>query len=1107
VTVDSLFGSLYSDPNDQPNPNSLTGIAITDLTHDASKGTWQYQPAAGGDWTVLNSSIASSASLTLKATDRLRFVPANDYVGAAPQLTVRLIENVTPTTGGSVNLSGALSPDSNYSSNTSTLNHEVKGGLLVKGLADVSEGTPAIFTVSLDAPMTDTITLSLDNNSNSTQSGDYTSNFNSTTTWDSSKVNVYTLSGSTRVVIAAPSGVVSIESLSKFYVSVPTTSDSIYEGAESFGLSASMTGSSSRDTSTILDNGRGVEYNDDATPKSSYSSDNDLMVDVTAITPVNEASEYAFFRVTGSSGDSLRLAVADVSTSLVAPRIYYAVDSTTSSASWTLYDGNGNTPAVPGAVGSGTGTVYVRVSVVSEQDDTYEGAETFKLTATSVTNSIKSDFDTTTIIDNGTGKKYGPDLTSGSPDESTSNLDDDRALMVTSYAPVNEGSTYHMFKVTGPAGAVLNLDLELPSSGNPATLAGFSVQYILDKSLSAVDSNWTTYTWNGTSGNRPTVPNGGETGEVYVRVNITSEMDDPAEGSEKFVLEATTLAGRSASGTGEILDDGLGGLYTGVWGSTEPTTTTGQLEDDRLRAINDRVSSPVVSTLTINVRSNDLTESGVSISDQIDLDPSTPNVADSQLVVAGQGTWNVVNGNVTYTRLSTFYADPNPITYAIRPTDRANFSKKTATIDVDFPVVTRPDFNTPAVPDSNVTIAVLANDTFGDAPVGAKLRFAGRSAGDQSDLVVPGQGTWSINPTTFAITFDPLPTFRGDPTPQSYVVEDADGNLSNPTLMTVTYQRTSQFVVQINDSFQSNATGFDVVVVDNVRAVGGIYPTIELASGVFVTPNRDDADLTVGRIGWTGAVGRFSRVQVDARSKPLTTGTMADISLVSSVTGSTGGNLEIRASDMSYSLAAGTYTLTSPIAGTNNGTVWFTETVGLQNQPFTPVADPTAVSNTASNSSPGGGLTNRSLSWTGTRQITLDSPTLVSLSKSVKLVHSTSTRTTQTTAGGKLVESSEALDLRPYTDWVLPGVPSSQVAVAPSGEKPELISVDRGINQISNFDFENVPEFQPIFVCGTSGNDEIHSSFLPTDVTIGIESPSGQGLSRPWSRSANSKKM
>jgi hypothetical protein len=1107
VTVDSLFGSLYSDPNDQPNPNSLTGIAITDLTHDASKGTWQYQPAAGGDWTVLNSSIASSASLTLKATDRLRFVPANDYVGAAPQLTVRLIENVTPTTGGSVNLSGALSPDSNYSSNTSTLNHEVKGGLLVKGLADVSEGTPAIFTVSLDAPMTDTITLSLDNNSNSTQSGDYTSNFNSTTTWDSSKVNVYTLSGSTRVVIAAPSGVVSIESLSKFYVSVPTTSDSIYEGAESFGLSASMTGSSSRDTSTILDNGRGVEYNDDATPKSSYSSDNDLMVDVTAITPVNEASEYAFFRVTGSSGDSLRLAVADVSTSLVAPRIYYAVDSTTSSASWTLYDANGNTPAVPGAVGSGTGTVYVRVSVVSEQDDTYEGAETFKLTATSVTNSIKSDFDTTTIIDNGTGKKYGPDLTSGSPDESTTNLDDDRALMVTSYAPVNEGSTYHMFKVTGPAGAVLNLDLELPSSGNPATLAGFSVQYILDKSLSAVDSNWTTYTWNGTSGNRPTVPNGGETGEVYVRVNITSEMDDPAEGSEKFVLEATTLAGRSASGTGEILDDGLGGLYTGVWGSTEPTTTTGQLEDDRLRAINDRVSSPVVSTLTINVRSNDLTESGVSISDQIDLDPSTPNVADSQLVVAGQGTWNVVNGNVTYTRLSTFYADPNPITYAIRPTDRANFSKKTATIDVDFPVVTRPDFNTPAVPDSNVTIAVLANDTFGDAPVGAKLRFAGRSAGDQSDLVVPGQGTWSINPTTFAITFDPLPTFSGDPTPQSYVVEDADGNLSNPTLMTVTYQRTSQFVVQINDSFQSNATGFDVVVVDNVRAVGGIYPTIELASGVFVTPNRDDADLTVGRIGWTGAVGRFSRVQVDARSKPLTTGTMADISLVSSVTGSTGGNLEIRASDMSYSLAAGTYTLTSPIAGTNNGTVWFTETVGLQNQPFTPVADPTAVSNTASNSSPGGGLTNRSLSWTGTRQITLDSPTLVSLSKSVKLVHSTSTRTTQTTAGGKLVESSEALDLRPYTDWVLPGVPSSQVAVAPSGEKPELISVDRGINQISNFDFENVPEFQPIFVCGTSGNDEIHSSFLPTDVTIGIESPSGQGLSRPWSRSANSKKM
>ncbi len=1097
VTVSSLFGSLYSDPLDQPNPNTLTGVAITDLTHDATKGTWEYQPAAGGAWTPLDGSISSAASLTLKSADRLRFVPANNYVGAAPQITVRLIENVTPTTGGNVNLSGSLSPSSNYSSNTSTLNHQVKGGLLVKGLSDVSEGTPAIFTVSFDALTTDTIALSLDNNSNSTQSGDYTSVFNSTNTWDNTKVNVYYLSGSTKVVMAAPSGSVNISTLDKFYVSVPTGNDSVYEGPESFGLSASMTDStSSRDTSTILDNGRGVEYNDDATPKSSYTADNDLLVNVTAITPVNEGSDYAFFTVEGSSGDSLQLAVSNVSTGLVNPRIEYALVSTTSAADWTVYDGGSNIPAVPGAIGTGTGMVYVRVSIVSEQDDTYEGAETFTLTATSVVNSVRSDIDTSTIIDNGTGKKFGPNLTNGSPNESTANLDDDRGLMVVPYAPVNEGSTFHMFKVTGPAGAVLDLELEAPSSGVAATFGGFTFQYSTDKTA------WTTYNPSGST--RPTLPSGGVTGDLFVRVNITTEMDDPYEGSERFVLKATTLAGRIARGTGEILDDGTGGLYTGAWGTTDPTTTTGQLEDDRLWAVNDRVSSSVIPTVTIQVRSNDQAVGGVTISDEIDLDTSTPNVVDSQLVVAGQGTWNVVNGNVTYTRLTTYCADPSPITYAIRPTDRTNFSKRTATIDVDFPVVTRPDFNVPAPLNTVVTIPVLANDSFGDTPDGSTLRFVSNNG---QTLVVPGEGTWSIDPATYAVSFTPLSTFTGDPTPQSYVVRDFDGNLSNSTLITVNYERTSKFVVQINDSYQTNATGFDVVVVDNVRATNGIYPTIELATGVFVTPNRDDADLTVGRIGWSGAVGRFTRIQVDAKSKPLTSGTMADISLVSTATSTTGGNVEIRASDMGYSLAAGTYTLTSPIAGTNNATLRFSETVGLLNQPFTAAADPTSVSNTSSNASPVGGLTNRSLSWNGTRQITLGSATLVSLTKSVKLVHATSIRTTQTTAGGKLVETSQEIDLSPYINWVLPGAATSLASPAASKLDEVLVSVECGGRFESNFSFEKSREFQPIFVGGNLKNDGIFMT-VPSveDDILDASGPAVQGLRRSFSRLSISRK-
>lgn len=1023
VTVSSLFGSLYSDPNDQPNPNSLTGVAITGLNHDAAKGVWQYQSAVGGDWVSLGS-ITSEASVTLKSTDRLRFIPANDYVGAAPELTVRLVENVTPATGGTVNLDlpGALSPTSNYSSNTSTLSHEIKGGLLVKGLADVSEGSAAVFTVSFDTVTSAVVTLALSDVT--TESEDYVADFNSTSTWDSSKVNVYYFDGSTRVVLPVNgSNQVTVQSLEKFYVSVPTVNNSIYEGPEALRLDASMIGSSSGEVSTILDSGFGVVYKNDATPESSYSADNDLSVDVTAFGPVNEASDYAFFSVVGASGDKLRLAVTNGTATLVSPRIEYAVISTTtSSAQWTQYDGGSNIPTVPGGLGGGTGVVYVRVSLVSEQDDTYESSESFTLTATSITNAVKSDVDAVAILDAGNGLKYGPNISGGTPESSDSDLDDDRGLLVTSYAPVNEGSTYHMFKVTGPSGLALNLGLEAPVSGLAAAFEGFTFQYSTDK------TTWTTYTWDGTSGNRPTVPAGvvNGTGEVFVRVDITSEMDtspDPStcfEGSEKFQLRAATVAGKSALGTGEILDDGLGGLYTGAWGATDPTTTTGALEDDRLWAINDHVDSLVLSTVTINARSNDQAVNGVTISDIIDLDPSTPNVVDSQRVVSGQGTWRVVNGNVTYSPLTTFRSDPTPISYAIRPTDRTNFSKKTASIGIDFPVGTSPDGNVPIATGTAVTLNVLSNDTFGDIPVASTLRFA--STGNRDPLVVPGQGTWTINPTTNAITFTPEEGVTRDPDPIRYLVNDEDGNVSAATLVTVTYLRESRFVVQINDNYIANPTGFDVVIVDNITA-SGLGIAIDLGNGVTVTPNTADTDLTVGRIVWAGPVGGFSRVQVDARSKPVLTGTMADISLVTSVTSRAAANVEVRASDMSYLLNSGTYTLASPISGTNNGNVRFSEAIGLSNEPLTVAADlanASSVFNTSNTQFPNG-LTNRSLSWTGARTFTLSQAALLSLGKSVRVVHGSLTRTTQLTAGGKIVETSEAVDLSPYTDWVLPG--------------------------------------------------------------------------------------
>ena len=71
-------------------------------------------------------------------------------------------------------------------------------------------------------------------------------------------------------------------------------------------------------------------------------------------------------------------------------------------------------------------------------------------------------------------------------------------------------------------------------------------------------------------------------------------------------------------------------------------------------------------------------------------------------------------------------------------------------------------------------------------PLGATSEVVDAN-GDVTSFAVPGEGTWSVNETTGAITFTPLSTFNDDPTPVLYNVEDNDGNVSNNVSVTVDY--------------------------------------------------------------------------------------------------------------------------------------------------------------------------------------------------------------------------------------------------------------------------------------------------------------------------------
>ncbi|MBW1637741.1 hypothetical protein G3H63_01400 [Microbacterium resistens] len=84
-----------------------------------------------------------------------------------------------------------------------------------------------------------------------------------------------------------------------------------------------------------------------------------------------------------------------------------------------------------------------------------------------------------------------------------------------------------------------------------------------------------------------------------------------------------------------------------------------------------------------------------------------------------------------------------------------------------------------------VTVPVLGNDE-GDLDP-STVRITDPATGNPVDsVVVPGEGTWTVDPETGDITFTPEDGFEGNPTPIDYTVRDRNGNESGATV-TVTY--------------------------------------------------------------------------------------------------------------------------------------------------------------------------------------------------------------------------------------------------------------------------------------------------------------------------------
>ncbi|MCG8763531.1 hypothetical protein G1K46_12470, partial [Tenacibaculum finnmarkense] len=213
----------------------------------------------------------------------------------------------------------------------------------------------------------------------------------------------------------------------------------------------------------------------------------------------------------------------------------------------------------------------------------------------------------------------------------------------------------------------------------------------------------------------------------------------------------------------------------------------------------------------------------------IDLDPSTPGVQNT-LVVPNQGTWTVdpATGILTFSPEDGFTQTPTDISYELTETSTGLID--TATVKAEYteadPIATN-DSSTGNTPGDDATVKLLDNDKLSDgSPITdpstqVTIDLDLTTAGVQNTLVVPNEGTWTVDPATGILTFNPIDGFTSTPTDIIYELTETSTGLIDTA--TVKAEYTEADPIATNDSSTGNTPGDDVVVnlLDNDKLSDG----------------------------------------------------------------------------------------------------------------------------------------------------------------------------------------------------------------------------------------------------------------------------------------------
>ena len=96
-------------------------------SENAAQGQWQYSSNNGSSWQTLASVGSAASARTVASSDLLRFLPAANFFGTTPALTIALVDSSTSVTTGATINAATRGGSTAFSEATATLTQQITG--------------------------------------------------------------------------------------------------------------------------------------------------------------------------------------------------------------------------------------------------------------------------------------------------------------------------------------------------------------------------------------------------------------------------------------------------------------------------------------------------------------------------------------------------------------------------------------------------------------------------------------------------------------------------------------------------------------------------------------------------------------------------------------------------------------------------------------------------------------------------------------------------------------------------------------------------------------------------------------------------------------------